>query len=84
MQTKFLDDLAQQLAAALPPGLRDAQQDFQRQARALLQSTLTRMNLVTREQFEVQQHVLATTRAKLTELERQVAELEKVLQAKQP
>lgn len=82
MQTKFLDDLAQQLAAALPPGLREAQQDFQRQARALLQSTLTRMNLVTREEFEVQQHVLATTRAKLTELELQVTELEKILHTK--
>lgn len=84
MQTKFLDDLARQLAATLPPGLREAQQDFQRQARALLQSTLTRMNLVTREEFDVQQHVLATTRAKLTELERKVTELEKVLHANKP
>lgn len=84
MQTKLLDELAQKLADALPPGLRDAQLDFQRNAHALLQGALNRMNLVTREEFDVQQQVLATTRAKLDELERHVAELEKILRAKQP
>lgn len=83
MQAKLLDDLAQKLADALPPGLRDVQLEFQRNAYALLQSALSRMNLVTREEFAVQQEVLEATRAKLDELERQVAELEQILRARQ-
>jgi len=51
--------------------------DLERNLRVLLQSTFARLDLVTREEFDVQREVLARARAKLTELEAKVAELEK-------
>ena len=76
MDPKVLDDLARKLADAMPSGLRDLQQDMQRNIRAALDQTFSRMHLVTREEFEVQSAVLARTRAKVEQLEKQVAELE--------
>jgi hypothetical protein len=76
MDPKVLDDLARKLADAMPQGLRDLQQDMQRNVRAALDQAFSRMHLVTREEFEVQSAVLARTRAKLEQLEAQVAELE--------
>lgn len=70
------DELAKRLAAAVPPGLRDFQQDLERNFRAVLQSAFARMDLVSREEFEVQTALLARTRAKVEALERRVAELE--------
>ena len=51
--------------------------DLERNLRVLLQSTFARLDLVTREEFDVQREVLARARAKLVELEATVAELEK-------
>ena len=51
--------------------------DLEKNLRALLQSALSRLDLVTREEFDVQREVLARTRAKLAELEAKLAELEK-------
>ena len=73
---KILDDLAQRLTDALPAGLRDLQQDVEKNIRAALSSAFTKLNLVTREEFEVQAAVLARTRAKIDALEKQVAALE--------
>jgi len=76
MDPKLLDDLARKLSDAMPRGLRDLQQDVQRNVRAALDQAFSRMHLVTREEFEVQSAVLARTRAKVEQLEQQVAELE--------
>ncbi len=77
MFTKInLDDLSKKLADAVPPGLAGLGGDVERNFRAILQGTLDRLNLVTREEFDVQSAVLAKTRAKLEALEAQVAELE--------
>lgn len=73
---KFLDDLATRLANAIPGPLRDLQADVEKNTRAVLQSAFSRMNLVTREEFDVQTEVLARTRAHITELEQTVARLE--------
>lgn len=51
--------------------------DVEKNARALLSSLFARLDLVTREEFDVQADVLARTREKLTALEARVAELEK-------
>ena len=51
--------------------------DLERNLRVLLQSTFARLDLVTREEFDVQREVLARARAKLAELEAKVIELEK-------
>ena len=76
LDPKILDDLVKKLAESLPPGLHQMQTDFEKNARASLNSIFTKMDLVTREEFDVQQAVLLRTRARLEVLERQVAELE--------
>ncbi|MEI2782300.1 MAG: accessory factor UbiK family protein [Candidatus Competibacter sp.] len=73
---KAFDDLAKRFTEALPPSVRQFQADMEKNVHAALQATFAKLDLVTREEFEVQQGVLARTRAKLEELEKQVAELE--------
>jgi BMFP domain-containing protein YqiC len=74
-----LDELARQLADSVPENLRAFGQDLERNFKALLQSGLERMELVTREEFDVQRAVLDRTRAKLEQMEARLAELEKAL-----
>ncbi|RYU62005.1 accessory factor UbiK family protein [Methylolobus aquaticus] len=74
-----LDELSKRLADAIPGGLVQIRDEIQRNFRAILQGTLSQMNLVSREEFDVQREVLARTRAKLEALEAQIAELEKQL-----
>jgi BMFP domain-containing protein YqiC len=78
-----LDDLARQLAHSLPKNLRALGGDLERNFRALLQSGLERMDLVTREEFDVQRAVLERTREKLETLEAKLGELEQGLAARQ-
>jgi ubiquinone biosynthesis accessory factor UbiK len=73
---RSIDELAQKLAGLVPPGLRAAEEDLRATFRAALQSGLARLDLVTREEFEVQRLVLQRTREKLDALERQLAALE--------
>lgn len=73
---KMLDDLARRFAEAVPPGLRTLQQDLEKNFRATLQAAFARMELVTREEFDVQTAVLARTRTRLEELEARVVALE--------
>lgn len=76
---KHLDDLTRRLTGSLPQGLQALQQDMERNMRAMLEAGLAKLDLVTREEFDVQSAVLARTRARLEQLEAQVAELERVL-----
>ena len=64
------------VAGSLPAGLQTLKQDVERTLRATLEASLARMDLVTREEFDVQSAVLARTREKLQSLESKVAELE--------
>ena len=73
---KILDDLSRRLSDSLPAGLRVMRDDVDKNMRAAMQSALTRLDLVTREEFDVQQEVLLRTREKLTELETRLAQLE--------
>ena len=74
--TKTIDDIANRLADAVPPGLSSLKQDMEKNFHAVLQSALGKLDLVTREEFEVQKAVLAKTRSKLEDLEKCVAEIE--------
>lgn len=76
LDPKNLDDLARRLAANLPKGVQVLQEDINRSFRATLEAGLGRLELVTREEFDVQAAVLARTRAKLEALARRVAVLE--------
>jgi ubiquinone biosynthesis accessory factor UbiK len=73
---KAIDDLARRLSDLVPPGLDAARADLEKNFRAALQAGLGRLDLVTREEFDVQRAVLLRTREKLEQLERTVAELE--------
>jgi BMFP domain-containing protein YqiC len=76
LNTKFIDDLARQITNNLPAGVKAMQQDVEKNIRTLLQNTFSRLDLVTREEFDVQARVLARTREKLDALEKLVTELE--------
>ncbi len=79
MNRSPLDDLAERLGRLLPEGAHEMRADFERNARATLQSALSRMDLVTREEFDVQSEVLARTREQLEALETRVVALEEQL-----
>ena len=68
-----IDDLARRLSDLVPPGLRESQEELQQTFKSALQSGLSKLDLVTREEFEVQRAVLLRTREKLDALERAVA-----------
>ncbi|GLP97488.1 ubiquinone biosynthesis accessory factor UbiK [Paraferrimonas sedimenticola] len=70
-----LEQVAKQLSEALPPGLKQAAGEFEERSKQILQQQLLKLDLVSREEFDVQQKVLAKTRAKLEELEKQVEQL---------
>ena len=71
-----IDELAQRLATLVPPGFDAAKDDLAKTFRATLQANLEGLNLVTREEFDVQRLVLLRTREKLETLEKLVARLE--------
>ena len=73
---KLFDDLSKRMAESMPRGIQALQDDMQRNIRTGLESVLGKLQLVTREEFEVQQAVLARTREKLKALEARVAALE--------
>lgn len=76
LDPKPLDDLARRIADSMPKGLRVLQEDINRSVRASIEAALGRLDLVTREEFDVQAAVLARTRARLEALEAKVAEME--------
>ncbi|MCW9014096.1 MAG: accessory factor UbiK family protein [Gammaproteobacteria bacterium] len=77
IDNQTLDELASRISAALPDGIKLLQQDAEKNIRAVLESTLSKMNLVSREEFDIQTAVLERTREKLKQLETLITELEK-------
>jgi BMFP domain-containing protein YqiC len=73
---KIIDDLARRVAGSMPASLRALQTDLEQNFRAALQAGLGRLDLVTREEFDVQSAVLRRTREKLRALEARIAALE--------
>ncbi|MAX52747.1 MULTISPECIES: ubiquinone biosynthesis accessory factor UbiK [unclassified Methylophaga] len=76
IDTKKIEEVVQSISKALPPGLVQMQEDAEKNIRSALTATFTKLDLVTREEFDVQAQVLLRTREKLEALERRVAELE--------
>ena len=71
-----IDELARRLSNLVPPSLREGREELQENFKAVLQTGLAKLDLVTREEFEVQRAVLLRTREKLESLERALADLE--------
>ena len=76
LDIKTLNDLTDKFMNSLPEGLKLMKADIKKQVRNSLMSSFAKMDLVTREEFDVQTAVLARTRQKLELLEAQLAELE--------
>jgi ubiquinone biosynthesis accessory factor UbiK len=74
---KFIDDVAKRLSESLPSNLSKFKKDLENNFRAVLQSIFAKLDLVTREEFNIQKGVLAKTRSKINTLEKQLAQLEK-------
>ncbi len=83
MGRQEIDKIALRLVSLVPPGLAQVHQDLQANFRDALLHGLRRLDLVTREEFDVQSAVLARTRAKVEALENTVAELEAVVSARE-
>jgi len=72
-----ISDLAEKLAAAVPDDLQDLRADLEHNFQGLLAVGLEKMNLVNREEFDVQSKVLARTREKLERLEQELQALQR-------
>ncbi len=77
---KLLDDLANRLADSMPSGLQSLQDDLSKNLRRSLEAGLSRLDLVTREEFDLQCALLARSREKVQLLEQQIDDLEKALE----
>ena len=71
-----LNDLTRKITSLLPENVQQMQDDLESNIHSLLQNTLSKMNLVTREEFDVQAALLERTREKLEKLEKLLDELE--------
>lgn len=76
MADESIENLARKLAESVPEGLRSMGADLESNFRAVLRASLAKLDLVTREEFEVQEAVLARTREKLEALEARLEEIE--------
>ena len=82
MDRQDIDQLALRLVSLVPPGLAQAHQDLRTNFNDVLAHGLRRLDLVTREEFDVQSQLLARTRAKVDELEKRIADLETMAAAR--
>jgi ubiquinone biosynthesis accessory factor UbiK len=71
-----IDEIARRLLESVPPALRTMQKDLETNFRAVLRSSLGKLDLVTRDEFDTQTRVLERTRARLAELEARLQALE--------
>ncbi len=76
MAIESIDELARRLAESVPQGLRSMKDDLEKNFQSVLRAGLGKLDLVTREEFEVQEAVLARTRQKLDALEERLISIE--------
>jgi len=76
MEPFRIDEIARRLFESVPPALRTLQRDLETNFRAVLRSSLGKLDLVTRDEFDAQVKVLERTRARLEALEERLTELE--------
>jgi hypothetical protein len=76
MAIESIDELARRLAESVPQGLRSVKDDLEKNFQSVLRAGLGKLDLVTREEFEVQEAVLARTRQKLEALEERLISIE--------
>jgi hypothetical protein len=79
---KKIEDIAKQVTDAIPPGLKNIASDFEDKTKSILQKKLSQLDMVSREEFDVQTQVLLKTREKLAQLEEKVTQLEQLNSSK--
>jgi BMFP domain-containing protein YqiC len=77
MTNESIENIARKLAEAVPEGQKSVREDLEGNFRSVLKASLAKLDLVTRDEFEVQEAVLAKTRSKLEALEARLKEIEK-------
>jgi BMFP domain-containing protein YqiC len=77
MTDESIENLARKLAESMPEGMRSVREDLENNFRSVLRASLSKLDLVTREEFEVQEAVLLRTREKLEALEERLQRFEK-------
>lgn len=77
LNAKKIEQLAEQVTNAIPPSVKNLADNVEEKIKATLQAKLSQLDVVSREEFDVQTQVLARTRAKLEELEKIVKTLQK-------
>lgn len=77
MTDETIENLARKLAESMPEGMRSVREDLENNFRSVLRASLSKLDLVTREEFEVQEAVLLRTREKLEALEERLQRFEK-------
>ncbi|GHF88999.1 hypothetical protein GCM10017161_15990 [Thalassotalea marina] len=82
INAKKIEDIAKQVTDAIPPGLKNFANEFEDKTKTVIQRKLSELDVVTREEFDVQTQVLLKTREKLAELEAKVEQLEQRLNDK--
>jgi len=81
INAKKIEEIAKQVSDAIPPGLKSMASDLEDKTKTVLQRKLAQLDVVSREEFDVQTQVLLKTREKLAELELKFAEIEAKLPA---
>jgi BMFP domain-containing protein YqiC len=76
INAKKIEEIAKQVTDAIPPGLKSMASDFEDKTKTVLQRKLSQLDVVTREEFDIQTQVLIKTRTKIAELEARLTELE--------
>ena len=72
---KKIEQIAEQISNAIPPGVKSIADNVEEKVKAVVQAKLSQLDVVSREEFDVQTQVLARTRAKLEQLEKEVEAL---------
>lgn len=79
INAKKIEDIAKQVTEAIPPGLKNLASDFEDKTKTVLQKKLSQLDVVSREEFDVQTQVLLKTREKISELETKISHLEALI-----
>ncbi|CAA2929840.1 ubiquinone biosynthesis accessory factor UbiK [Arsenophonus endosymbiont of Bemisia tabaci] len=77
LDAKKIEQVVRQIKDTFPQGIGDLGEDLDKKLRAILQSQLGKLDLVSREEFDIQTQVLLRTREKMAQMEKRIEQLEK-------
>ncbi|WP_119343569.1 accessory factor UbiK family protein [Facilibium subflavum] len=75
IDNKILEDVSKKISDAIPKGVKAFADEFESNCKSILKSSFERLDLVTREEFDIQKEVLLKTRQRLEQLEKKVDKL---------